>query len=189
MGIARKPYKAHKKGAGRHVQLSEYLQATEAWRSLKPGPRALYIELKRRFNGSNNGDIFLSHRDAALALGINRNTVGPYFEELTAKGFIRLVTAPHLGPAGVGIASKWALEEEPTRDGKPASKAFIGWRNIHKPRQKNGTRRPEKQACGNSDLRECPRKQDGKAELQPNAPPEKQDISTSSHRQGVCSDD
>ncbi len=63
----RKPYKWQKKGAGRHVQLQEWFQRTEAWRTLKPGPRALYIELKRRFNGRNNGKIYLS------ATGMLRN--------------------------------------------------------------------------------------------------------------------
>ena len=63
-----KPYKHHKKGGGRHLQLQEWFQRTEAWATLKPGPRALYIELKRCFNGSNNGRIFLSYRDAAEAL-------------------------------------------------------------------------------------------------------------------------
>lgn len=44
------------------------VQASFAWRSLKPGPRALYIELRRCYNGINNGAIILSHRDAAKAL-------------------------------------------------------------------------------------------------------------------------
>jgi DNA-binding transcriptional regulator YhcF (GntR family) len=66
---------------------------------MKPGPRALYIEIKRRFNGTNNGEIFLSYRDAARALNVHRNTVGSWFEELQERGFITLTTPPHLGPA------------------------------------------------------------------------------------------
>ena len=141
--MARKPYKQNKRGAGRHVQLPEYLQASEAWASLKPGPRALYVELKRRFNGKNNGEIFLSHRDAARALNVTRNTVTGYFSDLTDRGFIRLTVGPHLGPSGIGKASKWALEEEPTRDGKPAGKAFVTWRQKQKPRAKIEPPRPK----------------------------------------------
>ena len=104
----RKPYK---RGAGRHVQLPEYLQATEAWATMKPGPRALYVELKRRYNGRNNGRIRLSHREAAKALNIHRNSVSPYFEELQARGFIRMAVAPCLGPSGIGQTALWVLED------------------------------------------------------------------------------
>ncbi len=75
-------YKRRKRGAGRFVQLPQWVQASDAWATLAPGPRALYIELKRRFNGTNNGAIYLSHRDAAAALNVHRNTVGPWFREL-----------------------------------------------------------------------------------------------------------
>ncbi|MBF9060315.1 hypothetical protein HKCCSP123_14110 [Rhodobacterales bacterium HKCCSP123] len=117
-----------KRKAGRHVQISEHLQATAAWATLKPSPRALYIELKRRFNGHNNGQIVLSHRDAAKALNVHRNTVGPWFAELQERGFIEMVVAPHLGPEGVGRATVWALQEQPTADGKPAKRGFEKWR-------------------------------------------------------------
>jgi hypothetical protein len=125
--MATKPYKKHKRGAGRHVQLPEWLQSSEAWATLKPGPRALYVELKRRYNGVNNGRIHLSHRDAAKALNAHRNTVGSWFEELQKRGFIRMTQGPHLGPSGIGKASMWALDEEATPDMKPALKRFMSW--------------------------------------------------------------
>lgn len=112
---------------------------------MKPGPRALYIELKRRYNGRNNGEIILSHRQAAEALSVNRNTVGGWFNELIARGFIWMTQGPYLGPSGIGQASVWAIAEEPTMDMKPARKTFMSWRENQKPRQKNGTARPEKQ--------------------------------------------
>lgn len=123
-----KSYKHYKRGgASKHVQLPEWLQASEAWATMKPGPRALYVELKRRFNGFNNGEIYLSHRDAAKALNLHRNTVRSMFRELERRGFIRLTIAPHLGPSGIGEASVWALEELPLNDRKPAGKAFMRW--------------------------------------------------------------
>ncbi|GGE20546.1 hypothetical protein GCM10011360_06520 [Primorskyibacter flagellatus] len=132
--MTRRPYKHHKKGAGRHVQLSEYLQATAAWADLKPGPRALYIAVKRRFNGSNNGRIVLSHREAALALNVHRNTVGPYFQELIEHGFIRVIQGPYLGPEGIGKSALLALTELPTHDGHSATRDFLGWTKPKKPR-------------------------------------------------------
>ena len=121
-------YKRKKRGAGRFVQLPEWVQASEAWATLPPGPRALYIELKRRFNGANNGEIFLSHRDAAIALHVHRNTVGPWFKMLEERGFIHMTRAPHLGPSGVGRASTWALAEVPTMNDGKASMAFKKWK-------------------------------------------------------------
>jgi DNA-binding transcriptional MocR family regulator len=111
---------------------------------MKPGPRALYVELKRRFNGVNNGEIFLSHRDAAKALNVNRNTATAYFRELAERGFIAMTEAPHLGVAGIGKASKWALQEEPIRGEEFAAKGFMKWTRKQKPCSKNGTLRPEK---------------------------------------------
>jgi hypothetical protein len=84
-----------------------------AWATLPPGPRALYIELKRRFNGTNNGGINLSHRDAATALDVHRNKVGPWVRILEERGFIHMTRAPHLGPSGVGQASVWGWQRKP----------------------------------------------------------------------------
>lgn len=71
----RKPYRQGKRGKQRFAMLSEWFQPSPAWASLKPGPRELYIEIKRRFTGTNDGDIKLSHREAASLLNVHRNTV------------------------------------------------------------------------------------------------------------------
>ncbi|GFE66044.1 hypothetical protein [Litoreibacter roseus] len=76
--------------------LPEYLQATKAWATLKPGPRALYIERKRRYTGSNNGRIVLSHCTAAEAINVSRNTVGAYFDDLAERGLTAMTRAPTL---------------------------------------------------------------------------------------------
>jgi DNA-binding transcriptional MocR family regulator len=123
-----KSYKRRKKGAGRFVQLHEYLMQSEAWASLKPGPRALYMELKRKYNGHNNGRILLSHRDAAARLNVHRNTVGSYFTELEERGFILMRQGPCLGPEGVGQTAHWVLQEHPTDDQKPALRGFATWK-------------------------------------------------------------
>lgn len=182
--MTRKPYKRAKRGGGRHVHLSEWLQSSEAWATMKPGPRALYVELRRRFNGANNGDIFLSHREAALALNVNRNTATAYFAELEERGFIRMTVGPHLGPSGIGVASKWALEDEATKDCKPAGKAFMRWKPPEKPRQKNRTPRPEKQDASpdNAAFYVEPSRKTGRlAGRTAKARPDNQDISTFSH--------
>lgn len=137
----KKPYKHHKKGAGRFVQLPEWLQATEAWATMEPGPRALYMELKRRYNGNNNGKITMSYREAALAINKHRNSVGAYFKVLEDRGFIHPTKKHCLGPSGVGQTTHWALDELPTFDGVPARKAFASWKPKQKPRTKSVTPR------------------------------------------------
>lgn len=116
-----------KKSGGRFVQMYEWVMRSAAWNSLKPGPRALYLEIKRRYNGTNNGEIVLSHRQAAELLNVHRNTVGPWFDTLIARGFIELACGPHLGSLGIGKASVWRLTEEPSSDRRPASKTFMQW--------------------------------------------------------------
>ena len=131
----------YKRGAGRYVQLSEALQATEAWATLKPGPRALYVALKRLYRGYNNGRLFLSHRDAAVALNVHRNTIGPWFQELERRGLIWMVHPAHLGCEGFGKSALWALSELPTVDGKRATHAYRRWAEKQNPGPKTVRRR------------------------------------------------
>ena len=120
-------YKGKKRGKGRHTRLEEWFQATEAWATLKPGPRALYIELKRRFNGANNGSIRMSVREAADLLSVHRNTVAGYFADLLERGLIVQTRTGHLGFDGHGIASTWALCEMRQANGQPADLSFRTW--------------------------------------------------------------
>ena len=116
-------------GGKRFVQLPEWLLATEAWQSLSVGARALYVELKRRYKGSNNGDLRLSHREAAALLRLHRNTVGRLFRELEERGFIRMMQSHYLGPSGIGQTACWALDEYDTdTDNRPALKRFAHWK-------------------------------------------------------------
>lgn len=126
--MSKPAHKGRRNKTGRHVQLTEYMQAMEAWATLKPGPRALYIEIKRRYNGRNNGNIWLSHRDAAKAICVSKNTVGRYFVELQERGLIHMTQGGCLGPDGVGQAACWALDEDITVDGRPAQKRFVDWK-------------------------------------------------------------
>tara|TARA_B110000114_G_scaffold140193_1_gene147842 strand:- start:161 stop:547 length:387 start_codon:yes stop_codon:yes gene_type:complete len=120
-------YKAKKRGQPSFVMLYHWMQDSEAWLDLKPQPRILYVELKRRFKGNNNGEIYLSHRDAAQLLNMHRNSIGRYFDILIEHGFLKQTSRPHLGPSGVGQSSKWELTELPVKQ-RPATKEFMRWR-------------------------------------------------------------
>lgn len=125
-------YKRKKRGAGKHVQLSEAFMRTEAWRSLGPVPRALYLELKRRYNGFNNGKVMLSHREAAELLNMHRNSMAAAFAALEERLLIRAVCKGHMGAEGRGVATRWALLEHPL-DGRPPNLAYREWGKKPKP--------------------------------------------------------
>lgn len=76
-------------GEMRHVRLYAWVLSTPAYRSLSPLARALLVELYALYNGSNNGDLFLSVRKAASRLNVGKTTVAPAFKELETRGFIR----------------------------------------------------------------------------------------------------
>ncbi len=123
---------------GKFVRLDEWFQAQPAWATLKPGPRALYMELKRRYNGGNNGRIPMAAREAAVLLNVHRNTVSGYFEDLEERRLIRATKRGHLGEGGHGIASLWLLCELPSHDGKPPDLGFQKWKPGEKPVTKTG---------------------------------------------------
>jgi hypothetical protein len=60
------------------------------WRSLSPVARSVFIELTAIYNGSNNGRLALSTRDAAERISCSKNTSARAFAELIQKGFADL---------------------------------------------------------------------------------------------------
>ena len=122
-----KPYKSRKRGQPKYVMLYHWIADTDAWRTMKPAPRALYFEIKRNYNGHNNGTVLLSYRDASKRLNVAYNSVGKWFRELEERGFIDCMQKHHLGPSGVGRTSHWRLTEY-DYDGRPATADFKNWR-------------------------------------------------------------
>lgn len=110
------------------MRLDSFMMESPAWRSLTPAQRAVYVEVRRRFNGVNNGWIALSVRDAADRCNINKDTAGRALTTLQDRGFIECVT-----PGGftrkVRHATEWRLlDERCDKTGALPSKAFMRWR-------------------------------------------------------------
>lgn len=80
------------KKAARHVRLYHWMMQTAAWKSLNANQRAIYVEIAARYNGSNNGRIHFSTREAASALAISRATAARDLAMLQECGFIVAVT-------------------------------------------------------------------------------------------------
>ena len=119
-------YKLHKRGEPKFVQIFYSLMDTAAWQSLKPAHRALYLELKRQYNGYNNGRVLLSYRDAAKRLNVSYNSVGSWFKALEKCGFIICMQKNYLGPSGVGQTSHWRLTEY-DYEGQKATHDYRMW--------------------------------------------------------------
>lgn len=66
-----------------------------SWKSLSPPAKCIFIELTRRYNPSNNGNIGLSIRDAAKAGGCGNNTARKALQELCDAGFIEMNNKGH----------------------------------------------------------------------------------------------
>lgn len=140
----------------RFVKLEHWLLKTPAWRSLPPASRALYVELAQRFNGSNNGEITMSVREAARRLHIAKDTATKAFRELERKGFIRCHQRGSFHWK-LRHASTWILTEHPLGDAL-AAKDFAHWTGEKtEPGPDQGTHRPKSRtasgrAPGNSSL-------------------------------------
>lgn len=113
---ARKYMKQKGRTPSRFVALPYNLLESAAWKDLSPQAALIYIEVKRRYNGSNNGDIPLSCREAAEIAHCGKGTAGKKLAELVEHGFIK--------PAVKGRfrnhhASTWGLTSEPYEGQSP----------------------------------------------------------------------
>ena len=115
------------KKADRYVALSYWMLNTLAWRSLDPVARAAYVELKMRFNGSNNGKLAWSVRDAAANLLVSPATIMRALQRLEERGFIAKEKAGAFSRK-IRHAAEWRLTEiNCDVTGQLASKDFAKW--------------------------------------------------------------
>jgi hypothetical protein len=106
-----------KKSRDRFVRLLHRHTDTDAWRQLSVGARALFIELKKKYTGRQEA-VFLSARDAAELLNVNKDTVAHWYRELEHYGFIVQVRPARVA-AGKGQAPHYRLTDEPYQGRKP----------------------------------------------------------------------
>jgi hypothetical protein len=90
------------------------------------------VELKALYNGSNNGELFLSVREAARRMRIGKTLAAECFRNLADRGFIRVARQGAFNikaTARKGDATAWLLTEFPAGDGKGVgSKDFMSWK-------------------------------------------------------------
>ena len=88
------------------VMLPRWVTHTVAWRHLDPSSRALYLELRERFNGHNNGTIGFGCREAARAIDVGHDTANRALRKLTEYGFIEAVSKGEFSQNG-RRATEW----------------------------------------------------------------------------------
>lgn len=119
-------------GGSRYICLRHWMMDSEAWKSLSTNARCLYLEIAKRYYGSNNGRIFYALREATDDLHIGRTAASLAFDQLRDRGFI---VAEQEGSFGYKIrhATEWRLTEfENDRTiqvtAKAPTKEFMSWR-------------------------------------------------------------
>ena len=116
--------KGRSKKGGKFVRLGDGMLTSEAWKSLSGSAIKYYVELRRRYNGTNNGDLHLSLEEARKCLRMARDTVLRVQQELVAKGFIRMTKR---GGFHQRVATTWALTDEPA-PATPPTHDYKNWR-------------------------------------------------------------
>lgn len=95
---------------GQYAPLAYEMLRSAAWRSLSGSAIKVFLELHTRFDGFNNGELFLSLEEAAKFLGMGKSTAKAGFDELIEKGFLRLVKQ---GTFIRGRASTYRMTHKP----------------------------------------------------------------------------
>lgn len=119
------------KGESKHVRHYLWQTSCPAWQSLSMNARCLEMELKALYDGTNNGKLFLSIREAAKRLGIADNTASKAFKELEEKGFIKSKQKGSF-KWKTRHATSWILTEFEYNN-QLATKDFMRWQ----PQEKN----------------------------------------------------
>jgi hypothetical protein len=117
-------------GGQTFIQLFHWMVDMPAWHSLSARAVVAYLELARRYNGTNNGSLHLSARELAQAWDWSKGAASYAIKELVEKGFIEITRASGFN---MKDRKRQAAEYRLTvffcdRTRRPASKTFTKWR-------------------------------------------------------------
>ena len=111
-----------------YKKLTYRMLESEAWRCLPSNHIKVYLELCRRYNGSNNGKISLSKREASKLLHIGDGAAQGAFKRLQEHGFIKMTRK---GSFIGRRATEYALTDK-SLDGHPPTNEWQRWRKKKK---------------------------------------------------------
>jgi DNA-binding transcriptional MocR family regulator len=119
-------------GPEQYFTISYPMAHSDAWRSLNGSAVKVWIELRTRFHGGNNGRLTLSLEEAARLLHIGKATAARAFRELETKGFIKLKKR---GRWYGRLATEWAVTDKGV-NGEAATNDWKRWREASSLRAK-----------------------------------------------------
>src|SRR5262245_41672796 len=124
-----------KSGPPRYVMLYHWMLKCVAWRDLDATARAIYLEIERRYNGSNNGLIHYSVREAAHDVKVSKATASRALDRLQSHGFVAIEKRGHFS-LKIRHATEYRLTiydsnvEGLSAAEKLATKDFMRWPEI-----------------------------------------------------------
>lgn len=119
--------KKERKPSLQHVRLHHWMMNTAAWQSLDAIEQSFYVQIARRYNGTNNGRIAFGCRDAEKALKVGRRTALRARAVLQDRGFI-VATRTGTFSLKVRHSTEWRLTEfRCDVTGAPATTDFMHW--------------------------------------------------------------
>src|SRR4051794_34133621 len=132
----------------RYMILHYWMLESPAWQSLSPAARALYLVIRKHFNGHNNGQIHLSRDLLMHELGVGSEHTSTARDQLLERGFLKITSQggfDYKAGARAGRAHTYELTEL-EMPGRPASKEFMSWRPAESLKQESfkGNRRVQK---------------------------------------------
>jgi|SRR5262245_24270514 len=113
-----------------YVNLPYSVLNSEAWRTLPGAAVKVFLELRTRFHGANNGKLHMSLEEAAGLLGLGKATVLRALGQLEERGFIECTRKGHWYGR---MASEWAVFDKGVDGGLPSYK-WKQWRPAGPPR-------------------------------------------------------
>ena len=123
--------KGRNEGEGQYALLPYAMLLSPAWLSLSGPATRVWLLLRCRFNGGNNGQLILSLEEAARLLRLGKATVLDALRELEEKA---LIVCTRRGQWYGRLASTWAVTDKGVNGEQPTN----AWRHW----------RPSKTECG-----------------------------------------
>ena len=117
--------KGRSKEDKKHVRLNRWLLESPAYYSLSHLGRSALVEMYYIYNGSNNGELFMSVRALGVRLDCHKDTANKALKELEEKGFIRANEHGSFDQKQ-NLATTYILTEYSYREAQPM-KEFLRW--------------------------------------------------------------